>query len=118
VPVGLVQFMARRSKIETDGNGVNSGPVDVRRRARSDEQAAALLDTALRRRDTTAFLGALNLVVKAHGYAAVAQKTGLNRTWLYKAIFPSGNLGIRTIVALLSALSLRLRVEPLTKPPD
>src|SRR5439155_17264706 len=69
--------MGRRSKIETDGNGVNSGPVDVRRRARSDEQTAALLNTALRRRDTTAFLGALNLAVKAHGYSAVAQKTGL-----------------------------------------
>jgi probable addiction module antidote protein len=104
--------------MQTDGRGVNIGPVDVRRRARSDERAAALLDTALRRQDSAAFLGALNLMVRAHGYAAVAQKTGLNRTWLYKAISPSANLGIRTVMRLLAALGLRLRVEQLTEPPD
>jgi probable addiction module antidote protein len=104
--------------MQKNGRGVNIGPVDVRRRARSDQRAAALLDTALRRQDSAAFLGALNLMVRAHGYAAVAQKTGLNRTWLYKAISPSANLGIRTVVALLAALGLRLRVEQLTQPPD
>jgi probable addiction module antidote protein len=109
--------MTSRS-MQTEGKGVNSGPVDVRRRARSNERTAALLDTALRRQDSTAFLGALKLVVKAHGYAAVAQKTGLNRTWLYRAISPSANLGIRTVVALLAALGLRLRVEQISTPSD
>jgi probable addiction module antidote protein len=104
--------------MQTDRNGVNSGPPHVRRRARSDERAAALLDTALRRQDSAAFLGALNVVIRAHGYAAVAQKTGLNRTWLYKAISPSANLGIRTVVTLLAALGLRLRVEQVTKLPE
>jgi probable addiction module antidote protein len=104
--------------MQTDGNDANRGPVAVRRRARSHEQAAALPDAALRRQDSAAFLGALNLIVRAHGYAAVAHRTGLNRTWLYKAISPSANLGIRTVVRLLAALGLRLRVEQLSKPPD
>ena len=73
-------------------------------------QSAALLDNALRHQDIAAFLDALNVLVKAEGYAAVAQKTGLNRTALYKAMSPLGSPRIHTIVALLSALDLRLCV--------
>ena len=74
-------------------------------------QSAALLDAALQRQDVAAFLDALDVLVKAEGYAAVARKAGLNRTHLYKAISPSANPRVHTIVALLSALDLRLCVE-------
>ena len=84
---------------------------DVQRRDKYYAQSAALLDNALRHQDIAAFLDALNVLVKAEGYAAVAQKTRLNRTWLYKAISPSANPGIRTIVALLSAFDFRLCVK-------
>ena len=91
---------------------------DVKRREEYYAQSAALLDAALRRQDIAAFLDALSVLVKAEGYAAVAQKTGLNRTWLYKAISASANPGIHTIVALLSALGLCLCVKSLAKGSD
>jgi probable addiction module antidote protein len=107
-----------RTVIRKVGKGRYADPIPVQPRALSDAQAAALLDVSLRRRDSTAFLRALQLAVKAHRYATVAQKTGFNRTWLYQAISPSGNLGIRTVVTLLTVLGLRLRVERFTKPKD
>ena len=84
---------------------------DVQRREKHYAQSAALMDTALQRQDIAAFLDALNVLVKAEGYMAVAQKSGLNRTWLYKAISPSAKPGIHTIIALLSALGFRLCVK-------
>ena len=91
---------------------------DVQRRDKYHAQSAALMDTALQRQDIAAFLDALNVLVKAEGYMAVAQKSGLNRTWLYKAISASANPGIHTIVALLSALGLCLCVKSLAKGSD
>ena len=84
---------------------------DVKRREEYYAQSAALMDTALQRQDIAAFLDALNVLVKAEGYMAVAQKSGLNRTWLYKAISSSADPGIHTIVALLSVFDFRLCVN-------
>ena len=95
-----------------------SAQSDVQRREKYHTQSAALLDTALRRQDIAAFLDALNVLVKAQGYAAVAQKTGLNRTALYKAMSPLASPRIHTIVALLSALDLRLSVKRPAKRSD
>ena len=88
-----------------------SAQSNVQRREKYYAQSAALMDTALQRQDIAAFLDALNVLVKAEGYMAVAQKSGLNRTWLYKAISRSAKPGIHTIIALLSALGLRLCVK-------
>ena len=65
-------------------------PIPVQPRALSDAQAAALLDVSLRRRDSTAFLRALQLAVKAHRYATVAQKTAFNRTPVVQGDFTLG----------------------------
>jgi len=92
-------------------NSRRSGRTAVPRRARSDAEAEARLDTALRHGDSVAFLKALEVIVREHRYATVAKETGFNRTWLYHALSRSNNLGIRTVVALLSVLGLRLRVE-------
>src|SRR5690349_17702959 len=81
-------------------------------------RASALLDAALARADIPGFLDALNILLKAEGYGAVAQRTGLNRTWLYKAISPLSNPGIQTVVSVLSALDLRLSIERIPKGSD
>ena len=89
--------------------GAAGGPLS--QGARADAQAEARLNTAHLHGDSEAFLKALEVIVREHRYATVAQETGLNRTWLYRALSRSNNLGIRTVVALLSVLGLRLRVE-------
>lgn len=54
-----------------------SGQSDVKRREKYYAQSAALMDTALQRQDMAAFLDALNVLVKAERYMAVAQKQDL-----------------------------------------
>src|SRR5689334_9923349 len=92
------------------------------RRFRTDEKyharSAALLNAALGRGDIAAFLESLNILLKAHGFAAISRKTGLNRTWLYKAVSPKSNPGIHATTLLLSALGFRLCVKRLAKRPE
>src|SRR6187549_1837632 len=82
-----------------------------RRHEKYLNDSAALLDAALTEGDTGAFLDALNILVKARGFTTVAHRTGVNRTWLYKAMSRTGNPGIHTTVLLLSSLGLRLCVR-------
>ena len=103
--------MSHRVKTEPLRTGTSSALVNIQRREGLDEGAMAVLDTALERQDGVAFLTALHVIVRAHGFAAVARKTGLNRTWLYKAISASGNPGLHTILSLLRALGWRLCVQ-------
>jgi len=95
----------------------HSEQVDSGNDDRHHVQSAALLDAVLARGDIAAFLEAMNILVKAQGFATVAHRTGLNRTWLYKAIAPTQNPGIHTIVLLLSPLGLRLCVKRRQKAP-
>ena len=95
-----------------------AAPIDMEMRVRTNEHEVSLLNAALLRQNSPAFLTALKLIIKSYGVAAVAQEAGGNRTALYKTVTASANPGIRTIVPILSALGLRLCVEPLTESPD
>ena len=83
------------------------------RRHEFQQIAASTLDAALSERETQAFMRALKHFIKARGVAATARKAGLNRTALYKLVSSSGNPRLVTLIALLSAVGLRLAVEPL-----
>ena len=92
------------------------------RRLRTDEKyhsrSAARLNAALQRGDIAAFLESLNVLLRAQGFAAISRKTGLNRTWLYKALSPESNPGIHATTLLLSAPGFRLCVKRLAKRPE
>lgn len=58
-------------------------------------------------------LRALRMVVDAHGgIGALAKKTKLSRTTLYKTLSPAGNPGIDTFEAILGVYNLRLAFQP------
>src|SRR5262245_40834866 len=104
--------MARKARGKIDGDTVKASPTgESQTREEFNDVATALLNQALDREDGAAFLEALNVIVRAHGFAAVARRTKLNRTWLYRAISSSGNVSLHTLISLLSALGLRLSVE-------
>jgi len=64
-----------------------------------DERAAGLL--------------ALRTVAEAYGgLAMVAAEAGISREALYRALSPKGNPTLKTLVAVLKTLGLRLSVEP------
>lgn len=63
--------------------------------------------------DRAAGLLALRSVAEAYGgLAAVAAEAGITREALYRALSPKGNPTLKTIVAVLKAVGLRLSVEP------
>src|SRR5262249_40454230 len=93
--------MPRKARTKIDRDTKASPTRESQTRTEFDDVAAALLNEALGREDGAAFLEALNLIVRAHGFAAIARRTKLNRTWLYKAISSSGNVSVRTLMSLL-----------------
>ena len=77
------------------------------------ELAASTLDAALVQSNTRLFMAALTKVIRARGgFTRTARSTGLNRTGLYHILSELGNPSLSTLVAVLSAASLRLSVVP------
>lgn len=62
------------------------------------------------------FLIALRQVAKAHGMTAVAEKSGMARQAMYRALSETGNPEFSSLRALLDAMGLRLAVERKSKP--
>jgi probable addiction module antidote protein len=53
---------------------------------------------------------ALGDIARSKGIAKIARSTGLGRESLYKALSPDGNPGLATVLKVLLALGLRLKV--------
>lgn len=81
------------------------------------EFAVGYLKAALEELDDpnhrAAGLLALRDVAEAYGgVALVAQEAGITREALYRALSPSGNPTLKTLLAVLHAVGLRLSVAP------
>ena len=67
--------------------------------------------------DRAGGLLALRAVVEAYGgLGAVAAEAGINRESLYRALSPTGNPTLKTLLAVLRTVGMRLSVEPATQP--
>ena len=63
--------------------------------------------------DRAAGLLALRTVAEAYGgLGAVATEAGISRESLYRALSPKGNPTLKTLLAVLKTVGLRLSVEP------
>lgn len=81
----------------------------------SQEFAVAYLQAALEELDNAdnraAGLLALRDIAEAYGgMAAIAQEAGITREALYRALSPTGNPTLRTLLAVLHAMGMRLSV--------
>ena len=62
--------------------------------------------------DRAAGLIALRAVAEAYGgLAAVARTAGISREALYRSLSPAGNPTLKTLLAVLSTVGMRLSVE-------
>lgn len=76
--------------------------------------AAATLDAILADGDQGELLVTLRQMTKAFGgVPAVAKATDLNPTQLYLTLSEKGNPELRSLIALLRTMGLRLAVQPL-----
>ena len=76
----------------------------------TNEYLAAALDEANEPGGQTALLVALRHIAEAQGMSAVAERSGLPRESLYRALSPRGNPTIKTLLAVLKASGLHLGV--------
>jgi len=75
--------------------------------------AAAYLNAVLEDGDRAEFMSALRYVTEAlGGVSAVAQKTGLNATTLYRTLSPRGNPELKSFMDIMKVVGMRILVEP------
>ena len=82
---------------------------------RKDPQfAAEYLNAILEDGDQQELLTALRYLAAAFGgVPSLAEQAELNATTLYRTLSPRGNPELKSLLALLQALGLRLAVQPL-----
>lgn len=76
----------------------------------ADEYLSVAMNEADQPGGREALLAALRHVAEAQGMATVAERAGLPRESLYRALSPKGNPTIKTLLAVVSAAGLKLDV--------
>lgn len=76
----------------------------------ADEYLAASMEAIDEPGGREALLAALRQVAEAQGMATVAERAGIKREGLYRALSPKGNPTLKTLMAILGAADLRLTV--------
>ena len=77
----------------------------------ADEYLAVALEEIDQPGGREALLLALRHVAEAQGMAQVAERAGMQRESLYRALSPRGNPTIKTLLAVLGAAGLKLEVK-------
>jgi probable addiction module antidote protein len=72
---------------------------------------AAALEEAEQPGGQSALLAALRQIAEAEGIGRVAERAGLPRESVYRALSPRGNPTLKTLLALLHVIGLRLAVN-------
>jgi probable addiction module antidote protein len=89
---------------------LSTTPWDVTEFLESDEKIAAYLDAVFEDGDPVLMKAAIADVARARGMTDIAQKAGITRAGLYKALGDTGNPSFATIAAVMKALGVRLSV--------
>lgn len=84
---------------------------DVAEHLETEEDMVAYLDAALEDGDPGVIVAALGDIARAKGMTQVARNAGLGRESLYKALSPNGNPEFSTVLKVVQALGLQLRVQ-------
>ena len=79
---------------------------------KTPEERAAYIEAAMAENDPAFFAIALGDVARAEGMSKIARKAKVGRENLYRAFSPGGNPTMATVMRVLNALGLTLRVTP------
>ena len=85
---------------------------DVSDYLNDEETIAAYLNAIMEENNQDLLLGAIGDIAKARGMKQIAQKTGLGRESLYKALAPGAKPRFETIIGVLKALDVNLMLTP------
>jgi probable addiction module antidote protein len=85
-------------------------PWDSAAYLKTGEDVAYYLETVFEDGDPALVAAALGDVARSKGMAKIARAAGLGRESLYKALSPDGNPELATVLKVLRALGLKLKV--------
>ena len=85
-------------------------PWDAADHLKTDEDIAHYLEAVLEDGDAALVAAALGDIARAKGMSQVARDAGLGRESLYKALSADGNPEFATVLKVIRALGLKLKV--------
>ena len=85
-------------------------PWDAAAHLKADEDIAHYLEAVFEDGDPNLVAAALGDAARAKGMAQIARAAGLGRESLYKALSPEGNPEFATVLKVMRALGLKLKV--------
>ena len=91
-------------------------PFDPADYLKTAESQAYLLQDALEEGNPGYLANVLGIIARARGMTDTASKAGVTREALYKALSPTGDPKLSTLLGVLRALGLRMRLEPIEGP--
>src|ERR1017187_7071078 len=77
----------------------------------SDEAVATFMAEAFQTNDVRYISHALGVVARAKGMAQIADQTGLSREQLYRSFSEKGNPTLKTTLAVMNALGIKLTTK-------
>ena len=93
-------------------------PWDAAEHLKTDDSIALYLEAVFEDGDPALIAAALGDVARAKGMTRIASEAGLGRESLYKALSPDGNPELATVLKVLRALGLSLKVAARSSPPE
>lgn len=86
-------------------------PYDPAEDLASDDAIAVFMAEAFATEDARYIAHALGVVARAKGMTQIARETGLSREQLYRSFGENGNPTLKTTIAVMKALGIRLSAE-------
>lgn len=86
-------------------------PFDATEHLTSARAQRELITDALETGDVGYIAAALGTVARARGMSKIAEEAGVTRASLYKALSPSGDPQLTTLLGVLKAMGLSLTVK-------
>ena len=80
----------------------------------NNEMIAEYLNTVLEEGNSDEIVTAIGHIAKAIGMTKIAEKTGLSRPSLYKALSDGAKPQFSTIIKVLKALGAQIKINPIT----
>jgi probable addiction module antidote protein len=102
--------MAKKTKAPPTKTKTKTLPWDAARYLETKEDIADYLEAVLEIGDPALLAHALGDVARSKGMARIAKASGLGRESLYKALSATGNPEFATVLKVIRALGLKLKV--------
>ncbi len=90
-------------------NRITTSLWDASEHLETDEDMVMYLEAAFEDGDPALISAVLGDIARAKGMSQIAEKTGLGRTSLYKALSPEGHPDFATILKVINALGIKLQ---------